>query len=228
MSSFTKRTLFGLFGLFIFELVVRRAGAPVDLLVWYPFSSVFSPHQLVTRFFVQGAGSGAVTRVLIGLLVLYFFLDQVRGSLSERQFAEALGAVAVGSTVVGLTADSMGLAPGPAMGWTPFVTGLVVLFGLSNPNREILLFLVLPIGGMMLVWATVVVTSIYYLAEPGLHTVEELGAIAGVWGWWAWRGPGGRRRVLKQKARHIERELHRFQVIDGGRNDGNNGDDIVH
>lgn len=230
MSPFTKNVLIGLFGLFIAELVARALGLPIDLLVWFPFNSGgFSPTQLLTRYFVQGAGSGAVTGVLLGLLILYFFLDQVRDALTSKQFAEAMASIVIGGSLMGLTMDAMGFARTPTMGWTSFVTGLVVLFGLSNPKRTILLFLVLPIGGMTLVYATVVITFVYFLAEPGLATAEEIGAWMGVWGWFIWRGPGGRRRSLKRKAKTIERELHRLRVIDGGLAQGDQGnDDIIH
>ena len=78
ISTDTRNVLIALFGLFICELMARRFGAPVDALIWFPYDAGFSPYQLFTRFFVMGGGSGAVTRVLFGLLVVFFFLDQVR------------------------------------------------------------------------------------------------------------------------------------------------------
>jgi hypothetical protein len=211
---------FGLVGVFVVELLLRAAHVPVDILAWFPFGTGFAPWQPVTRLLVQGGDASAVFSTVFGAFILYLSL----GNFERKVVAQAMLAAWACGTALALALDAIGvLRPVPAMGWTGLIGPLIVLFGLYRPDGRILLWLVLPISGRLLVWGTLFVSTLVFLAERSLWAASAIGGWAGVYAWWLLLGPGARRRQLRRDARGIERELKRFTVIDGGR--GNNRDD---
>jgi hypothetical protein len=210
-----------LFAAYVIELVLYNARVPIyDWLAWHGFSSGrFAPWQPVTRLLVQGASRGAVFGVLFGLLVLYFFLGPLEEMLDRRRLARAIGAGAVGGTLLPLAVDALGLLSGTgdtAFGWSFLVLALPALFGLARPDADVLL-LVFPVKARVFLWGALVVALLILLVEQSLDSFGSLGVWLGVYGWWNLLGPGARRRDLKRQAQGIERELHRFQVLEGGR-----------
>jgi hypothetical protein len=218
--TWVRNLTFGLVGLFVLELLLRLAGAPIDLLAWWPFGGGFAPWQPLTRLLVQGSDGSAVFNTVFGAFILYLSL----GSLDRRAVVQATAAAWVCGTLLALALDGAGILTGrPAFGWTSLIGPLIVLFGLYRPDGRILLWMVLPISGRLLVWGTLFVSALLFLAERTLGTAFALGGWLGVYGWYRWMGPGGRRRQLSRQARGIERELSRFRVIDGGRNRDDDG-----
>lgn len=213
---------FGLVGLFVVELLLRTANVPVDLLAWWPLGTApsdggavgFAPWQPLTRLFVQGSGASAVFRVVLGAFVLYLSL----GQLERRSVGYVTLAAWAAGTALALGLDALGvLTARPALGWSGLIVPLIVLFGLQRPDGRILLWMVLPISGRLLVWGTLFVCTLVFLAERSLAAADAIGGWAGVYSWWTLFGPGARRRRLKRDARGIERDLQRFRVIEGGR-----------
>ena len=153
-----------------------------------------------------------------------------------RTSVQILGAALLGSGILGLTLDAVGLlgaanrlsaSASTAAGWASLCTALIALFGLISPNAVVQLFFVLPVRASVFTWGSGVVALLYFLSSPQLGTAEHLGTWGGVVGWWFLLGPGSRNRKLKAKARKIERDLQRFNVLDGGRSDESNRDDWV-
>lgn len=224
LPDWGRNLLVGLFALYALELFGRNIlGLPVDQLAWFPFRSGFAPWQPLTHFLIQGNG---VFGVVISGFVLALLLPTIQ-DFDRRKLAEFFGwAAGIGILVAGLL-DGMGILRGPALGWSSAVTALIVLFGLRNPNAQVLLFFVLPVQASLFVWGTGVISFLLLLASPTLASAEYFGVFLGVMAWWNLRGPAARRRQLAKKAANIERELRNFQVIEGGRNRGDD-DDIVH
>jgi hypothetical protein len=233
LEPWHKTLLMVLFGAYVVELVLYNVGLPLyQWLPWYSLQGAFEVWQPLTRFVVQGAARGAVFDVLIGLVVLYFFLPAMEMFLDRATLLKAVLAAAVGGTLLPLGVDLLGLLDlSGAMGWTGLVMVLPVLFGLARPDQDILL-LVFPVKARWFLWGTLVLALLYLLVEQSLDTFEGLGIWLGTVGWWYGLGPGARRRQLLAKSRDIERELHRFEVIEGGRDPqgGQRGpdDDVVH
>lgn len=226
LHPWMRNLLVALLVLYLVEVVARNfVGVPVDLLAWRPMGAGFRPWQLLSHYLVQGPGRGGTTSVLLSLLVLYFFLPPLSDMLSRRHFAEGVAAGAAGGVLLGLALDLFLGLGGAASGWSVAPMAMVVLFGLAMPGGVVRLFFVIPVTGRWIVWGTVAIAGLFLLADPGLDAAEHLGAALGVVGWWRWRGPGARRRELARKARDIERELRRFEVIEGGRGED---DDLVH
>ena len=100
---------------------------------------------------------------------------------------------------------------------------LPTMFGLTMASRTIYLFFVIPVNGRFLLWMTAVVSGLVFALSLGTGDIggaEPLGTWLGTYGWWQLRGPGARRRELKRKAASIERQLRRFEVIEGGKGQG--------
>ena len=225
VTPFLRNLLVGLFVLYAVELIARNMlRVPIDILAWHGFGAGFQIFQPATRYLVQG---NAVLGVVIGALVLYFFLPTIQRMYSPPQWGEALLAGALGGTAFGLLVNLLGIVGGSSMGWSPLIIVFIVLFGLKIPDATILLFFVLPIPAKVLAWGSGVIALLVFLASLDLSTADYLGTWAGAVGWWYTRGPGGRRRKLVHKARKIERDLARFEVYEGGLQDPKD-DGIIH
>lgn len=233
LAPWMRNLIIALFALYVVELLATNAGLPVRALAWHPFGAGFEPWQPFTRFLVQGRG---VFGVLLGLLVLYFLLPAVNSVMPRERMLRAIGAGALGGTVLPLVADLLPFIDGPGIhGWTVLSTSLVLLFGLAIPHGVIHLWFVIPITARVIVWGTLGLSVVLFLLDPSLRTTEGIGTWLGVYGWWNLFGPGGRKRQLRRQAKRIERELRRFEVIEGGRSDEPQGrqgpgddDDWVH
>lgn len=213
----------GLLALFVTELLLRLAGVPVDILAWFPFGNGFQPWQILTRYFVQGGDPGSVFRTLIGLVVIWLGLAQ----LDRKLAGQAAVAGMIGGTGLALLLDAAGILQAiPERGWNGILPALFVLWGLQRPDAQILAYFVLPISGKMLVWGSLAISALFFLSQQSLGTADAIGSWAGVYAWYHWIGPGSRKRKLRAKGRALEKELSRFKVIDGGKDD--RGDPWVH
>ncbi len=220
LAPWMRNLLVALFAAYVAELALANAGVDVYALAWRPFGAGFAPWQPLTRFAVQGRR--AVT-VVVALLALFFMLPALWERIDRRILGRALLAAAVGATVLPLVADLALTDRGVVMGWTAVaLVWLPTLFGLALPDETLYLMFAIPVSGRMLLWLTAVFTGLLALfgAPADLGSVEPFGAWLGIAGWWHLLGPGARRRRLVRQAASIERELRRFQVIEGGRAQG--------
>lgn len=226
LSLWLRNLFIVLCAMYVGELLLRNAGFAVSALEWKTIGHGFAPHALLTRYAIIGRNSFSF---IISLVVLYFFLPTVLQMFSRRQLAWALGSGAVAGTLLALGLDAMGmLHPEPTMGWTTLVMALVLLFGLGGPNRTVQLFFAIPITASWFVWFILVFAALGLLFGRTLSAAEYLGTWLGVMAWYHLLGPGARRRQLLHQANHIEQELTRFTVIEGGRSDNRPPDDQVH
>jgi hypothetical protein len=223
LQPWMRQLLIGLFGLYAIELLAGNIGFSFAALAWRPFGYGFAPYQLLTRFLIQG---GEVFGVLLSLLVLYFFLPAIERIYTRQQLTQCFVCAITAGSAMALLGDTLGLLqPAPAMGWSVLIMPLVVLFGLGMPNGVVQLFFVLPVRAIWFVWGALAIAILSLLAQPTLATADALGFWLGVMGWFNYLGPGRRRRELTRNAASIERELRRFQVLEGGKQDP---DDWVH
>lgn len=239
LNDWMKRLIWVLFGVWLMELLSNLAGAPTNLLMLPGFLGwVLMPWTIVTRYLVQGTSTSAVASVLLGLLVIYFLLPGTAMRLTRRQIAEGTLAGVVGGTLLVLFVDVVvsfsgaALQPGYDHGWRSLLMALVVLFALANPDGEILLYFVIPARTSWFLWGSLAYAGLLVLAaassdEPILGPVDHVGVWLGTYGWWFWRGPGGRRRHLKRQAGKVERELRNLRVLPGGREQSGR-DDVWH
>ncbi len=230
LTPSVRSLLIGLFALYVLELAARNVlGLPVDALAWFGrLDPNSAPWQPLTRFLVQG---NDVLNVVFGGLAWYFFLPPVEADRSTRQIAESIAAAAIGGTVLAGAIDLVFGLGGVAHGWLPLTLAPLVLFSLARPDAQIRLMFVLPVPAQVFAWGSGALALLGLLASPGMGSADWFGAWLGVVGWWYLRGPGSRRlRLLRQK-RKVERDLRRFEVIEGGKKPLTKGpfdDDVVH
>lgn len=231
LAPWMKQTLIGLFALYVAELLGWALKLPLDALVWHPLGTGFNPVQMASRFLIQGPNNVFV--VLVSLLMLYFFLPAMSQTVTRTQLGQALASGALFGTLLPLALDLTGFGSGMVMGWGSITICMVVLFGLARPNDSINLYFLFPIRGIHFVWGSLGFALLMFLSASAtggtMAAAQTLGMWVGAWAWWNYRGPGRRRTDLKRSARTIEKELKRFQVIEGGRVRGNRpGDDTIH
>lgn len=206
--------LAGLFALYVAELIAWNTSLPLDRLIWWPFGQGFALWQPLTHYLIQGR---SVLNVMVGLFVLYFMLPAVESALGTRRLGQCLASGALGGLAMGAALAAIGVAIGPSLGWTALASGLIIAFGLARPDAQIMLFFVVPVSGTVIVWGSLVVELLFLLANRSIGSAEAIGVWLGIFAWWNLTGPNARKRRLLQRGKKIEKELQRFQVIDGGR-----------
>ncbi len=208
-------------GLYVLQVVLEQwMGLPVvaRLAWWDGASGLFRPWQPATAFLLNGPDPlGAV----IDWVVLFFLLPPTLSIFGRRGVTGASAAAWACATVVTLVLQLVRiLQPGasPFLGLEPFITALLLLFGLSRPDARILLFFVLPIRAGWVAWGTGAVAFLVFLYSRGT------GASLAFFGWCgalAWlRGRGALARLGSR--RPPRRSPGRLRVLPGGH------DDLVH
>jgi len=220
LQPWMKKLLVALLAIYVAELVLANASVDLGGLAWHSFGAGFGLWQPFTRLLVQGR---SVSGVLGGMLTLYFFLPAVWQFATPQQMRDAAIAAFAGSCLAIAAADLIISAPGVVSGWPVLCVALVVLFGLFAPDLKVYLFFTLPVSGSLMVWGTLAGSVLYFLTNPSMFTAQGLGVWVGVYAWWRLLGPGARRRHLQNQAKDIERELRKFQLIEGGKGKGQGG-----
>jgi membrane associated rhomboid family serine protease len=153
--------------------------------------------------------------VIFGGLMLYWFGRDLCYAWGPRRFLVTyfvLGAAAgLGTALLALFFPSlMGMA---WIGTWPVLSALTVAWGLLFPERQILLYMVLPITGRALVWLTVGLTAFFAIFQGLRLQVPHLLAqgLMFLWfrgfslrgAWQSFRIRQGERR-LRRRARHLK------------------------
>ncbi len=223
LDAWNWRIAAGMAAAWVAELVLTAVGVP--LYGWLGWSSPgwgAAPWTLLTWPLVQG---GQVLSVVIGLYVVGSVLPAVFGGYSYRKIAEAVGWMLAGGVAVGLALSVVGgllglpTGHGFVLGWLPLTAGLFTLFGLRNAEGQVYLFFALPIDARAIVWVSLGLPVLMWLAGLSrgatLGPAVSIGAWAGAYLWFHQRSHRSPRRdALREKGRRIEREL---QVLQGGR-----------
>lgn len=227
-----RNLLIGLFVLYVVELATFNAGVDVYVLAWKPLAQGFAPWQPLTRFLVQGP---SVFSFLMGMLLIYFLLPGIWQEVHRDTLRNALIAGAIGGTVLPFCLDLLLADQGAVMGWSTLAyVFLPTVFGLALPTRTIYLMFAIPVNGRLILILTGVFAGLALVMGAGatLASAEPAGVFGGIVAWWNALGPGARRRELRRKASSIEKELRRFEVIEGGKSgpqgDQNGRDEWIH
>jgi membrane associated rhomboid family serine protease len=227
-TPLTKSLLTTLVALYIGQLVI---GAPVamGLLAWNPFGAGFQPWQPFTAFFLNGTPM----RAFFDWLFLFFILPPVEQLFGRDKLFRFAVSTYLGSIVLGMVFLLTGMVHinnGVWFGIEPFLAGLLVIFGLSRPNAQILLFFVLPVRAAWVAWGSGLLCLLYLLSDRNLSSAMwAAGWISG----FVWLR-GGMQKTIKQqilrwKQRQLKQKLSRFDVIEGGQGWGSvSDDDNVH
>lgn len=214
LTPFVRKLLIVLFGCFVVELIVENwVGFSVYSLLALSTNSVSIPSlwQIVTHVFVQTPNPQGVSSLIFELLFLWLIVspfEERYGTLRTAQLcffaalASASSALLVGlwlrQSVVLSGASSLSLAG-------------VCALALSTRADRILLFGVFPMRPKHLIWLTVGLSALVFLASANaVSFAASLGAIAAGVGFIRWmmrpRRPKSTRKMETSKP---------FQVIYG-------------
>ncbi len=207
---------------FVLQLVAMGLGFNALVLAYQPLGAGFQPWQLLTHFVVWPPRD--VAGVLFAGLVLYFLLPDVGRSLGPRRVAEGLAAAALAGTISVIAVDAAGAYAGlpvhmsMVLGWDVVPLVLLQWFGLARPDAEIRLYFLLPVPARWLVWGSLAIALLGLLSSIAtsdgvLDSLEIVGAWAGGYAWWMTRGPGGRRRGLRNQGRAVEKKMGKVLTL---------------
>lgn len=225
-TPLVRNVLVVLFGIYVVQLVA--GGVLESLLAWQPMGRGFRPWQPFTAFLL---GDPYPLSAFLTWLTIFFLLAPLDSMLGRRGLVTALGVSWFTGVVVGLVAALLGARESAAfLGQGPLLTAMVGLFGFAAPNAQFLLFFVIPVRASWLGWGSGLLAFLFMLATREVAWVLAFFAWAGAWGWSAWEGGAWRRFQLRRKKARIERQLSRFEVLDGGKADAprKKRDDWVH
>jgi len=206
------------------------------LYLWNIDSGFWRPWQPFTAFlFNRGVMAAA-----LDWLMVFFFLGTVEKLVGRKRLGKGMIWTALIAVLFahGAMALTMALANGPDAGIAgpsiafrglePFLISLLVIFGLAQPNAQILLFFVLPIKAAWMAWVSGLLALLVFITSTTMTTALILGGWLG--GYVFVRSGFGninrlfeRYRLLRKKKK-LEKELSKFRVIEGGKDE----DDYLH
>jgi membrane associated rhomboid family serine protease len=216
-TPLTRNLIVGLFVLYVGQLLA--GDAVTAALAWQPFGAGFLPWQPLTNVLLAGDPTSAC----LGWLGLFFLVAPVERALGTSGLARAVLASWVGAVALGLAVASLGRPDGAVLGLAPILTALVSLFGWSHPGANILLFFVIPIRAELIAWGTGALSFLWLLVALTRGGASPTGSALALGAWvgalaWSRLGSGEVRRLqLAWKRRNVERQLRKFEVIEGGR-----------
>ncbi len=215
----TRNVLLALFAIYVAQLLLP--GVLEAWLAWQPFGQGFLPWQPITAFALGGPTPFAAC---LEWLAVFFLLAPVERGLGKRDAWFGILAAWTAGVALGLvltTVGAVGVPSGGYLGLAPLLAALVAFFGWANPGARILIAFILPVRADLVAWATGLLSFLYLLYARDLGSALAFGAWAGAWAWMRLGGTGALRRWgLHARRRKIERDLRKFEVIDGGRTAG--------
>jgi hypothetical protein len=164
-------------------------------------------------------------------LMVFFFLGSVEQLVGTKRLGKgmlwtALVAILFAHSAMALTHLLDPGAVGPSIafrGLEPFLISLLVIFGLAQPNAQILLFFVLPIKASWMAWVSGLFALLVFITSTTMTTALILGGWLG--GYVFVRSGFGninrlfeRYRLLHRKKK-LQKELSKFRVIEGGKDE---------
>lgn len=226
IDSWNWRIAAFLGAIWVVEIILENAGVPLLMLLsWTDTGAGFSLWQPLTWPLVQGR---SVLWVLVQLYILGSILPAATGGWTDRERLQ-LGAwmwgggIATALLLNGLShLTGVRLAWGQVHGWAPALAGLFALFGLRNPQAQVLLFFVIPVRAEAFLWLAVGLPALYLLvAIPAGNTLGPavtIGCWAGAYLWYhrPQRLSPRQKRKLRRQARDIRKEL---RVLRGGKDE---------
>ncbi|MED5371929.1 MAG: hypothetical protein VX899_12995 [Myxococcota bacterium] len=226
VTQLLKLTVPALFVLYVLQLLMGSwLGWPVEQ--WLFMSPIsgghWRPWQPLTALLFNSSPISA----LLDWLVLGWFLGPAEQALGRKRLLGAMATAALGAGALTTGLDAIGLLAGGGVfvGLEPILTGLVVIFGMAHPNATIRLFFVLPIKAQWLAWGSGVLALLFFLAQRDLSSAMYLFGWVSTFAFMSLREDFFRQMWLRWKARKHEKELGKFTVIKGGKDE--NGDDWV-
>jgi membrane associated rhomboid family serine protease len=153
-------------------------------------STLFMPWQLVTYGFMHSADNWM--HIFFNMFALFMFGSEIERSMGQRRYLIYYFICVVGAALVQLLAMAIGISPpGPVVGASGAVFGLLLAYGVTFPNRRLI---VLPIPIPLPAWLFVTLYAvlelwlgIFRVGEGIAHFAHLGGAAAGYLSILYWR-----------------------------------------
>lgn len=222
---FTKQLMIGIFALAVVEIIAQQwIGIPIsDLLAWKVFGAGFQPWQVIGNYFLLAESP---IQLLLDILMVYFFVPPIQRKFGRKGFLRLAAYTIAIASVFGLLLNLIGaVVTGPTFGLGPLLTAMFVVFGLSNPRAQILLFFILPIKAIWIAYGTSVLAFLYFITTRDLGSALWLGGCASGF---VFMNLGKlealRKKQVHSKHRAVQERANakaraKFQVYKGGKDD---------
>ena len=224
VTPLVRATLAVLIITYVLQLLLQNwmGGGVYSLSLWSFSTGNWRPWQPVTSLLLNGE----VVEAFFDWIFLFFIMGPVETLVGRKRFIRAM-LWSVGLAILIVTGlDLLGAvnAMSPYTGVTPALLAMLVIFGLSMPNANIMLFFVLPIRAAWIAWASGLLSLLMFISARDLGSAMALGGWIGGYTWIISGGGSLRRLMLHMRKRKVQKELKRFTVIEGGRG----GDHTIH
>lgn len=176
---------------FVLQLVVENPtftlnGASLGVLfqrLFYlnPIGDGFLPWQLFTYMFLHGS----LPHILLNMFMVWMFGAEVENTMGSTKFLAFYFACGVFAGLANLFITPLLLEPGPTIGASGSVYGVLVAFAVLFPNRYVFAFFLLPIKSKYLI-SFFIILEVYNgvtgTSDGVAHFAHLGGAVlAGVW-----------------------------------------------
>ena len=225
VTPLVRATLTVLIGAYLLQLVGQNwlsgnAHSGIDSLkLWSLGSGHWRPWQPFTSLLLNGS----VLEAFFDWLFLFFLMGPVEQLLGNKRYKRAMIFsvtlaifLVTGLDLIGAVSPMAAVAP--FTGVTAALLAMLVIFGQSMPNAQILLFFVLPIKAVWIARVSGLLSLLMFLASRDLTSAMALGGWIGGFIWIRTGGGSMRRLTLMIRKKKLEKELGRFTVIPGGKN----------
>jgi membrane associated rhomboid family serine protease len=159
-------------GVFVLQLLLGDALAPFVL--WPPQTGLFRPWQLLTYGFMHDAyGQYKFVHIFFNMFAVFMFGSEVERLFGAKRYLIYYLACIVGAALMQIiVVTAANLPPGPVLGASGAVFGLLLAYGMAYPRRELIIF---PIPVPIQAWLAV---TLYGAAELFLGVTRSASGIA--------------------------------------------------
>jgi membrane associated rhomboid family serine protease len=162
----------------VFVLDSALGGSLSGWLALWPLGAGFMPWQMLTYAFVHAS----VQHIFFNMFGLYMFGADVERVWGERRFLGYYLACALAAAITQLAIASFGVAPGPTVGASGAIFGLLLAYARLFPHRTVMpLFPPIPMRAPVFVALYGVLELVLGVsgAQAGVAHFAHLGGLAG-------------------------------------------------
>lgn len=139
-------------------------------------------------------------------LGIYFFAPDLEEIWGSRRLVIFMLLAALGGGLFVMATALIGLGAAPVVGASAIAVGLLVAWGLTFPDRQILLFFFVPMRGIHIVYATLAFEVLNALSLSGVSAAAHFGGMAAGALYASLRGGRLRRLVLEMRLKRLQAE----------------------
>lgn len=161
--------------------------------------------QLFTYMFLHGS----FVHILFNMLALWMFGSELENLWGTRRFIKYYFFTGVGAGVTTALLNANSIVP--TIGASGAVYGLLLAYGVTFPNRPILLYFLFPIKAkyFVILFGLIELFASFSGSRSGIAHLAHLGGL--VFGWLYLKGLPGQRAWQRNRR---ERKLRNFRVVD--------------